>query len=722
MSEEVTLHLFKEISPFQILLLVAIKIYATSLNKEEEDAIPPHVLLHLVKFIERKQDIDNTNQLRLCNDLLSLITAFGESSFTSQLIEEVWKIRTVEDLNTFIKKCNCFVSQDPNQVIANGKLTTRQFSSGSMFGIFITKICTCFDLLEFNECLTLFQGFERLRSSTKLMINKSETQMDLDYLEELDVDERLFNALENNLMRIRGVKKQKRDLKENKEEKKISSTVSASKIDLEALINNQITILESFGTPTPPFLKKVFNMMSNCQENLDGQLDQGSAGSLVDPIPACHYLNYLENLSHSNYNGALDSLHQYFDYMVSNLSKYFYHFALVSKASLHQFFGEDKQAVDTIVEAISVARENKDNVTLTYILSWFYNFVHNKPHLWKEQNLFNKSNEDELLDFLIKKSAAINNNLLLAINQGFQTMQMMSYGMSKSQYMASLTKTLFTAVNDSKSTFVKCCEIASCVWNNVGSFELSEVYNDLSLHYSEKTSDYKSLKCRQLYTKFMRGNINNNVKRNGNGISNAIESSVATENYTNVESLLTEMDELKDGVEDDSLYNSIQIRLLMMQIQMHLSKGRVRQAHEIMTVLSSSELKDLELRKEVFLLDIEVLIHLANYQDAIHKISSLEYADDYMRLRLNILKCRILIMSGDFYSSLSTLIHAMELCKLHGLVPLQIEATLLFIRVLNTLGHHKDARLLLEDIIPLVESYNSHSFKIAAYSELDKCR
>ena len=54
--------------------------------------------------------------------------------------------------------------------------------------------------------------------------------------------------------------------------------------------------------------------------------------------------------------------------MVSNNSKYFYHFALISRASLHQYFGEDNKAMDAIEEAISVARENKDNSTLTYII------------------------------------------------------------------------------------------------------------------------------------------------------------------------------------------------------------------------------------------------------------------------------------------------------------------------------------------------------------------
>ena len=44
--------------------------------------------------------------------------------------------------------------------------------------------------------------------------------------------------------------------------------------------------------------------------------------------------------------------------------------------------------MDAIEEAISVARENKDNSTLTYILSWLFNFMKNKPELWKIDKYF----------------------------------------------------------------------------------------------------------------------------------------------------------------------------------------------------------------------------------------------------------------------------------------------------------------------------------------------
>lgn len=71
---------------------------------------------------------------------------------------------------------------------------------------------------------------------------------------------------------------------------------------------------------------------------------------------------------------------------------------------MHQYFGEDQKAIDSIEEAVSVARENKDNATLTYILSWFYNFMHHKPHLWAQQSLFSKNSGNHLLDFIIKKA------------------------------------------------------------------------------------------------------------------------------------------------------------------------------------------------------------------------------------------------------------------------------------------------------------------------------
>ncbi|KAI3403516.2 hypothetical protein KGF56_003673 [Candida oxycetoniae] len=638
------------------------------------------------ELIEREPEINNESKLKTCNDLSSLVNTLGESTFTVQLVVETWKINNVEDLHSMINGCRSLVVNSQTHILKDDQPTKvcKQFSSKSLFGTFITQVCTFFDMLEFDESLLIFQSLLEFRKSTKGQIEKSRQRVvivddgdgdgDGEDDDPMETDKNdLFNALENQLSKI-GISQRDKH------------TISRSKRDLESLISNQIAVLENYGTPTPLYLKRIIKMMT--ASSTIGSIK----ASDFNQLPSCYYLNYLECLSELNYNGAVDALHQYFDYMVSNNSKYFYHFALISKASLHQFFGEDHKAIDSIVEAISVARENKDNATLTYILSWFYNFMHNKPHLWKEQTLFNKSNEDQLLDFLIKKSASVNISLL-AINLGFETLQIMHSGSSIGEFMASLTRTLFTAVNDIKPTFVRCAEMAASIWNTVGVTPLCRVYDDLALQYSAKSSDYISIKSRRIYLDFMRG--------------------YEREKY------VEEMDKLASGISDHSLYNSIHIRSLMMHIKQYLIQGRTRMGYELMNMLLNSDIRDLELRNELSLLEIEVLIKNENYHAALEKALAITYVDDYMLLRLNILKCRIFNLSGNPYRSLSSIVQSIESCKRFGFGALLIEASLIFFEILNQLGHKKDVIRLIGEIMPHIESYGNKELREAAFYQLE---
>ena len=76
--------------------------------------------------------------------------------------------------------------------------------------------------------------------------------------------------------------------------------------------------METYGTPTPQYLKDIMMMMISPNSNV-GRIQNIQFNNL----PSYYYLRYLECLQILNYNEAFASLHQYFDYMVSNNSKYF---------------------------------------------------------------------------------------------------------------------------------------------------------------------------------------------------------------------------------------------------------------------------------------------------------------------------------------------------------------------------------------------------------------
>lgn len=190
--------------------------------------------------------------------------------------------------------------------------------------------------------------------------------------------------------------------------------------------------------------------------------------------PLVHYLKYLKSLDENDYHGCFDSLHQYFDYMVSKGSKFFYHFALISKASLHEHFGEDAKALDAIDEAISVARENRDDASLTYILSWLFNFIRQKPHLWANE-AYTHNSELRLLQFLVSKLQSLL-LLLSAMTSQFEVETMLKSGAALNEQLESAFKAMYIAIHDHKDGFPKACALLAEVWRNVGVPHLGDAY------------------------------------------------------------------------------------------------------------------------------------------------------------------------------------------------------------------------------------------------------
>lgn len=473
-KNEIKLLLTEDLSPYKLSLLILIQLY---LNNK----LPVPQLILLTQLIEKKQvlAIPGASPGVIIHSLKDLCDIIKDEKTERILLDVVWNVRSVEDLeNDHINQLMKCVKLGIITVNSSSPEATKIVSSKSLFGSFVLKICTAFATLKFDESQLLFQAFSEFRESTRqIYINQGGIISD----SISDPDFELFNHLNNNLKEIGVINT-------------TSKIIPVPRYDLQQLLDYQITLLESYGTPTPQYLKDIMLLMTSPNSNV-GRIQNINFNNL----PSYHYLRYLECLQESDYNGAFDALHQYFDYMVSNNSKYFYHFALISRAALHQYFGEDDKAIDAIEEAISVARENKDNSTLTYILSWLFNFMKNKPELWNRQTFYNNNNETQVLDFLIKKSKQVS-PLLYSMSYNFETLQIMHNG-GKS-YMNSLIKSMFIAINDARPTFIKSAELAATVWSRIGEPALSEVYSMIAMELTDKATDKVSLSIRMSFEIF----------------------------------------------------------------------------------------------------------------------------------------------------------------------------------------------------------------------------
>ena len=96
-------------------------------------------------------------------------------------------------------------------------------------------------------------------------------------------------------------------------------------------------------------------------------------------FPIVYALNYFRYLKARRYQDALDSLHNYFDHILTKDSETYFHISLLCLATFYVHFQDNNSAVKAYEEAIAVAREHKDTETLTLIIIWLIDFIEENP-------------------------------------------------------------------------------------------------------------------------------------------------------------------------------------------------------------------------------------------------------------------------------------------------------------------------------------------------------
>ncbi|KAK6459313.1 anaphase-promoting complex, subunit 5 [Scheffersomyces xylosifermentans] len=720
----IKLLLTEDLSPHKIAMMFLLQIYCH--NEIPIKRIKP-VLTTLIKFVENETLYDENDKIivmpTLSNFCYCLDTALIEAvqpgrsqqnptiavhadsrKLQKRILKSLWDIDSVESLDYHIT--SCFAMLVTPNVIFKSPSRNKRISSRSLLGKFIHKITTAFKLLKFDEVFLLYEAFVEYRASSReIYINYGGSIADINtdsipsqLGQSSQGESELNTSINDDLILFSKLNAQLKgnigfDIPTSSQSivERNVQLVLVPKHDLQILLERQIGLLETYGTRTPQMLKDIMRLMTSPNSNTCSIQNIN-----FNNLPSYYYIKYLESLHSCDYNGAFEALHQYFDYMVSNNSKYFYHFALISRASLHQFFGEDEKAIDAIEEAISVARENKDNSTLTYILSWLFNFMKNKPELWNRQSFYNNNSESQLLNFLIKKSQSVSLSLY-SMSYNFETLQIMNNGGSMTSYLESLLKASYISINDQIPTFVRSMELTATVWSRIGNPILCDAYIDILLESTEKKDDRVSVKVRSNFLRFLKGETNAAYK---------------------------DLSKLKNqiGKTDYSLLNSIQTRSLIMSIKLNLLKGRFKVCKEIIDVLISNETKEIELSNELRLIQVEVEIELQNYSRALKliadQLNSLSNSDTYLTIKLNLLKCKIYTISGNHSKSLVLIIQQIQQGKKVGFITIVVEGLVLLVTTLNKLGYYQDGYDIFTEIFPMILGTGHKEIISQAYLDL----
>lgn len=710
----------EEISPETITLVIIVRLYLSGdlpdckyllvflarclegfpLVEDKEHLLPP-TLLSLCQSMTKSCQNRRLNQAKIeINEPENLAV----NVIQLKILHVLWSINSADQLLIVVNETYDFVAKRFS-ISYDGP---RKMSQRSFLGRFSQRLAVSMKLLHFDESSVLFTNFCLYRQSTSDLLeklkdmykDKAESISNISFSTNPNIhgsltnddtsqstdskDEEFYKKLNANLESI--------GTSQNSGNDPLIHTVTLPY--MESLVETQIQLLQRHGTPTPQVLRQMFTRMASSKF-----MGSNSDGTYQGEISSVHYLTYLETLHSGDYRGAFDSLHRYFDYMVSKGSRYFYHFALVSKASLHQYFGENEKALDSIEEAIAVARENKDNSTLVYILSWLFDFVRKNPSLWNNRTFIQIKNDLQLLDSLVRKSLSVS-ILLAAISYRSESEYLMNNNACFAKYYESLFKSNYLTINDHISSFIGACHVTSDLWKLVGFPHLENLYTKMGISYAKihgTASDLLEFKIRE--------------RREGNYLGG-----------------FEEQDLFPSGISGDFKHRPLHYKFLFQSVEYSLKKGRIRLAAEILNSLPGFD--DLDQDSYLEKLRLTALISSAhgNYADALTALDRqiVGFSNQSRPLQshlihflnLNITKAQILIQSGVPFRALSLILQQMEIAKVLGFLPLLSKGCSSLIQVLTQAGSSLDAYALALSIIPLIFCLNDCSVISSTFYEL----
>jgi anaphase-promoting complex subunit 5 len=533
----------------------------------------------------------------------------------------------------------------------------------SFLGKFVVRCIVTFEILEFDKAVLLWESFVSFRATTEEQwMSKVKPRDDIFGSKTVDDDP---SVIANIL----------RDFKEEEELQGAGGEeiILLSQDDISKLIDYQVHILETYGTPSLPQFKTILSKMT-----------QSESGKL----PSTHYIRYLECLRDADYEGSFNALHRYFDYMMSSRQTVFYHYALLSLATLHAAFNCDGEAIRAIEESISVARENKDTECLNFLLTWLFNFLKDRPNLKHE---FFVSN-DQLLQFLKSKAAnpekGTSNGIHSTAYQSDAT-QLMLEGEPIPIILESLTKAMYISLNgggtSNLTSFISYCELHSAFWHRSGQRDLAEIYNTIALGSSTSIGQRVSVMIRDATLQFLSGDI---------------ESSFET---------LRKQKSLIGG--DLSLKKHLLSHEVLLNAEHSIRSSRYRCAEIHLSKLKSQEDQygNLDIQGQLYYLLAYLEFQIGNFDKSSEIISNVldsEFAqiskNKYWFIKFTLLNCELMI-AGNQSSSirvLSQVIQCFKVARNSGFELLVLESILKLIDILLYLKQYDDCLGLIDEFLP----------------------
>lgn len=462
----------KFLTPYKVALVGVILLYCDRVMSAHAKM---QVMRHLVKFIDPQQQDDmeaDGGDLFLDGDLHQLEAIMGdlESNISGVklfdlVLEFVFKMTSLDALHGFMAGVDGYlVHLDGKHDAEDKKKQTEAKKKGisllkiaSLLGSYCKRCFFEFDGLSFDAVISLWQNFQTFRSShyAKWMVRS-----------------RIVDSFSS------GFKLATRSAHADAEKQEadflmslvpqVPETRCIASENLETLLEFQIGVFERYGGTLPAEIRRVLKSMVATNK----------------PLPAsAHYVLYLDAFRDKDYEASFEHLHRYYDYTMNSKGRTHYQYALFTLGTLQAEFGFHAEAIRAIEEAITVARENRDNNCLNYILSWLHSFLRCHPDCPVPESL---SSQDQISQFLRSKSNQTS-YALYSLSFQSEVEQIMAVDGSLTNAFEAITKsTYINAAANSTFAGGNIALVASSVWSRCGNSALANMCLDMYSQFPER--------------------------------------------------------------------------------------------------------------------------------------------------------------------------------------------------------------------------------------------
>lgn len=384
---------------------------------------------------------------------------------------------------------------------------------------------------------------------------------------------------------------------------------------------------------------------------------------------------------------AFDNLKRYFDYTMQNRDRLFYQYALLNLGIVQSDFGCHQEAVATMLEAISTAKENRDTTCLNFALNWFFHFGRAHPDLVKElEDGSMLGSGKELLAFLRAKAKETGMWILWSSALLSEAKLGLANGDSISAAQESMARSSQIIVEKNVKTMIgPQLSLSIAFWDRVGLASLSAMACEVFLRCHARGSvfdDQLKLTCRMAGMLASKGQYEAAFTKLQGVDPNPLRSAKADQYWR--------------------LYRGL------LKLRRDLHHNNLESAEALLVQLLQNSPDDIE-ADIVFIIDslhIECLTRRHAYDDAFAKVDRLIAAlrdgnrDSSLRIRLLLVKAQLFDAVGRPEKGFTIAMRAASMAWRARLLALLWQAVGAVANILNALGEFAAAERLLVAVLP----------------------